>query len=249
MRLEGKVALISGGARGIGEAIARLFAREGACVTIGDILEDEGQRVAREIDDAGGRALFVRLDVTVEEDWRRAVQATVERFGQLNVLVNNAGIYRKELVDETSVEAWDEVMGVNAKGVFLGSKHAIPEMKKAGGGSIVNMSSGAGLVGNPDGAAYGASKGAVRILTKATAAQYGKYGIRANSIHPGPIETAMLRPQLLDPGARESSLEAIPLGRIGTPQEIAYGALYLASDESSYVTGVELPIDGGRVAI
>ena len=249
MRLEGKVALISGGARGIGEAIARLFAREGACVTIGDILEDEGQRVAREIDDAGGRALFVRLDVTVEEEWRRAVQATVERFGQLNVLVNNAGIYRKELVDETSVEAWDEVMGVNARGVFLGSKHAIPEMKKAGGGSIVNMSSGAGLVGNPDGAAYGASKGAVRILTKATAAQYGKYSIRANSIHPGPIETAMLRPQLLDPGARESSLEAIPLGRIGTPQEIAYGALYLASDESSYVTGVELPIDGGRVAI
>ncbi|MCH8089063.1 MAG: glucose 1-dehydrogenase [Chloroflexi bacterium] len=249
MRLEGKVALISGGARGIGEAIARLFAREGACVTIGDILEDEGQRVAREIDDAGGRALFVRLDVTVEEEWRRAVQATVERFGQLNVLVNNAGIYRKELVDETSVEAWDEVMGVNARGVFLGSKHAIPEMKKAGGGSIVNMSSGAGLVGNPNGAAYGASKGAVRILTKATAAQYGKYSIRANSIHPGPIETAMLRPQLLDPGARESSLEAIPLGRIGTPQEIAYGALYLASDESSYVTGVELPIDGGRVAI
>ena len=173
----------------------------------------------------------------------------MERFGQLNVLVNNAGIYRKELVDETSVEAWDEVMGVNARGTFLGSKHAIPEMKKAGGGSIVNMSSGAGLVGNPDGAAYGASKGAVRILTKATAAQYGKYGIRANSIHPGPIETAMLRPQLLDPGARESSLEAIPLGRIGTPQEIAYGALYLASDESSYVTGVELPIDGGRVAI
>ncbi|MCH8086979.1 MAG: SDR family oxidoreductase [Chloroflexi bacterium] len=249
MRMEGKVALISGGARGIGEAIARLFAREGACVTIGDILEDEGQRVAREIDDAGGRALFVRLDVTVEEEWRRAVQATVERFGQLNVLVNNAGIYRKELVDETSVEAWDEVMGVNAKGAFLGSKHAIPEMKKAGGGSIVNMSSGAGLVGNPDGAAYGASKGAMRSLTKATAAQYGKYGIRANSIHPGPIETAMLRPQLLDPGARESSLEAIPLGRIGTPQEIAYGALYLASDESSYVTGVELPIDGGRVAI
>ena len=249
MRLEGKVALISGGARGIGEAIARLFAREGASVAIGDILEDEGQRVAREINDAGGRALFVRLDVTVEEDWRRAVQATVERFGQLNVLVNNAGIYRKELVDETSVEAWDEVMGVNARGVFLGSKHAIPEMKKAGGGSIVNMSSGAGLVGNPNGAAYGASKGAVRILTKATAAQYGQYGIRANSIHPGPIDTAMLGSQLPDPGARENSLEAIPLGRIGTPQEIAYGALYLASDESSYVTGVELPIDGGRVAI
>ena len=245
MRLEGKVALISGGARGIGEAIARLFAREGACVTIGDILEDEGQRVAREIDDAGGRALFVRLDVTVEEEWRRAVQATVERFGQLNVLVNNAGIYRKELVDETSVEAWDEVMGVNAKGAFLGSKHTIPEMKKAGGGSIVNMSSGAGLVGNPDGAAYGASKGAVRILTKATAAQYGKYGIRANSIHPAPIETAMLRPQLLDPGARESSLEAIPLGRIGTPQEIAYGALFLASDESSFMTGAHVVIDGG----
>jgi NAD(P)-dependent dehydrogenase (short-subunit alcohol dehydrogenase family) len=249
MRLEGKVALISGGARGIGEAIARLFAREGASVAIGDILEDEGQRVAREIDDAGGRCLFVRLDVAEEEDWRRAVQVTVERFGNLNVLVNNAGIYRKELVDETSVEAWDEVMGVNARGVFLGSKTAIPEMKKAGGGSIVNMSSGAGLVGNPNGAAYGASKGAVRILTKATAAQYGKYGIRANSIHPGPIETAMLNPQFLDPGARENSLEAIPLRRIGTPQEIAYGALYLASDESSYVTGVELPIDGGRVAI
>ncbi|MFQ5873014.1 MAG: SDR family NAD(P)-dependent oxidoreductase [Dehalococcoidia bacterium] len=248
MRLEGKVALVSGGARGIGAAIARLFAREGACVAIGDILEEEGRGVASDIGESGCGALFVELDVTREEDWRRAVAETVRKYGKLNVLVNNAGIFRKERVEELGEDVWHEVMEVNAKGVFLGTKWAIPEMRKVGGGSIVNISSGAGLVGNPDGAAYGASKGAVRIFTKTTAVQYGKDGIRANSIHPGPVDTTMLAPRFADPHARENRLEAIPLGRIGTPEEIAYGALYLASDESSYVTGAELAIDGGRTA-
>ena len=248
MRLEGKVALISGGAGGIGTAIARLFAKEGACVIIGDMREEEGRRVSAEIKASRGRATFVRLDVTREEDWSRAVRETVREFGKLDILVNNAGIFKKEKVEELAEEAWDEVLNVNAKGTFLGTKHAIPEMRKAGGGSIVNISSGAGLVGNPDGAGYGASKGAVRIFTKATAVQYGKDGIRANSVHPGPIDTPMLKSQLYDPGAYEKHADTLPLGRIGTPEDIAYGVLYLASDEAAYVTGAELAIDGGRTA-
>ena len=239
MRMDGKVALVTGAARGIGEAIAKLFAAEGACVAIGDVQVEAGQRVAQEIADAGGRARFVPLDVTRETDWQAAVAATVEAFSRLDVLVNNAGIYSTELVDETSLEVWEQIMAVNSTGPFLGTKHAIPEMKKAGGGSIVNMSSAWGIVGNEDGAAYCASKGALRILTKATAVQYGKYGIRANSIHPGPIDTGMLGEQVVSP----------PLERVGQPMEIAQGALYLASDASTYVTGIELPIDGGRIAV
>lgn len=239
MRMDGKVALVTGAARGIGEAIAKLFAAEGACVAIGDVQVEAGQRVAQEITNTGGRARFFPLDVTRETDWRAAVAATVEAFSKLDVLVNNAGIYSTELVDETSLEVWEQIMAVNSTGPFLGSKHAIPEMKKAGGGSIVNMSSAWGIVGNEDGAAYCASKGALRILTKATAVQYGKYGIRANSIHPGPIDTGMLGEQVVSP----------PLERVGQPMEIAQGALYLASDASTYVTGIELPIDGGRIAV
>lgn len=243
MRLEGKVALISGAASGIGAATARMFAREGAAVVIGDIQVDKGEQIAREIVDSGGRALFVRLDVTVEEGWRNAVKQTVDEFGKLDILVNDAGISQMEKVEELSEEGWDAVMDVNAKGTFLGTKHAIPEMRKAGGGSIVNISSGAGLVGNPDGAGYGASKGAVRIFTKATAVQYAADGIRANSIHPGPIDTPMLRSTSGDVQGRE-----LPMKRKGTADEIAYGVLYLASDEASYVTGAELAIDGGRTA-
>ena len=238
--MEGKVALVTGAARGIGEAIAKLFAAEGACVTIGDIEVEAGQRVAQQITDTGGRALFATLDVKREADWRTAIAATVEAFAKLDVLVNNAGVWRTELVDETSLEMWEEVMAVNSTGPFLGTKHTIPEMKKAGGGSIVNMSSAWGIVGSEDGAAYCASKGALRILTKATAVQYGKYGIRANSIHPGPIDTGMLGDQVV---------RGTPLERVGQPMEIAEGALYLASDASTYVTGIELPIDGGRIAV
>ncbi len=213
MRLEGKVALISGGARGMGAAEARLFAQEGAKVVIGDVLDAEGTRVAAEIAESGGDALFVHLDVTDEEDWRSAIGAAVSSFGKLDVLVNNAGIWRRGRVEDTTVEDWDTIMDVNAKGVFLGTKLAIPEMRKAGGGSIINISSTAGLVGSSRGSAYSASKGAVRLFTKATAIQYAKEGIRANSIHPGPIETAMIQQVWQgDEQNREEAIARILLG-------------------------------------
>ena len=191
MRLEGKVVLISGGARGQGAVEAKLFSSEGARVVIADVLEDEGRQVEAEINENGGECLFLRLDVTSEANWQEVVAATVDRFGKLDVLINNAGIYRTERVEETTEELWDQVMEVNGKGVFLGTKCAIPEMRRAGGGSIINISSVAGLVGSQMSAAYGSSKGAVRIFTKATAIQYAGDGIRANSIHPGIIETPM----------------------------------------------------------
>ncbi len=249
MRLKGKVALITGGARGQGAAEARLFAKEGARVVIADILDDAGAKVAAEIGESGGDAAYVHLDVTSEDDWREAVAETVARYGRLDVLVNNAGIWRGGTVEETSVEEWDLIMDVNARGVFLGTKVAIAEMRKAGGGSIINISSTAGLVGSPRSTAYTASKGAVRLLTKATAVQYGKDGIRANSIHPGPIDTDMAVQIWPDEKGRAASAAArTVIGRMGTPEDIAYGALYLASDESSFVTGSELVIDGGITA-
>ena len=248
MRLEGKVAIISGGARGQGATEAKLFAREGAKVVIGDVLDEDGAKLAEEIVDSGGEALFVHMDVTSEEEWGRAIKAAVTRFGKLNVLVNNAGILRQGLIEETTSELWDAMMEVNAKGVFIGTKLAIPEMRKAGGGSIVNICSVAALIGDRRGAAYGASKGAVRLFTKATAIQYGKDAIRANAIHPGPVDTAMLRQVQPNPEDRAASISRIALGRVATPEDIAYGALYLASDESSFVTGCDLAIDGGLTA-
>ena len=239
--------MVTGGAGGIGSAICRLFASEGAKVVVADVDSERGEGVVTEIRGSGGDAVYMDLDVTKEKDWERAVAATVERFGGLNVLVNNAGAYSPELVADTPLETWERIMAVNATGTFLGSKHAIPEMKRSGGGSIVNMSSGAGIVGNADGTAYGPAKGAIRILTKTTAHQYAREGIRANSIHPGPIDTPMLHTQTREMAEQGDPIGNIPMGRIGTPEEIAYGALYLASDESSYVTGIELPIDGGRV--
>ena len=248
MRLENKVALISGGARGMGAVEAKLFAKEGAKVIIGDVLEAEGRKVEAEINETGGECVFAPLDVTNEEAWQRAVNEAVSRFGKLDILVNNAGIYRANGVLETTSAEWDQVMDVNAKGVFLGTKYAIPEMRKAGGGSIVNISSVAGLVGSRETAAYTASKGAVRLLTKSTAIQYASEGIRANSIHPGTIETPMTEGLLADAAMREDRMNRTPLGRLGRPEDVAYGALYLASDEASFVTGSELVIDGGRTA-
>ena len=248
MRLEGKVALISGGARGMGAAEARMFARERARVAIADLLEDEGARVEAEIAEAGGEAIFIRLDVTSETDWEQAVETVVSRFGKLDVLVNNAGIYHKAGVEATTGEEWDRVMAVNATGPFLGTRAVIPAMRDAGGGSIVNISSTAGLVGSPISAAYTASKGAVRLLTKSTAIQYAADGIRANSVHPGSIDTDMLAGVYPDPEERRARLSRIPLGREAQADEVAYGVLFLASDESSFMTGSELVIDGGSTA-
>ncbi len=248
MRLEGKVALISGGARGMGAVEARLFAREGAKVVIGDVLEEEGRRTVQEITDAGGQAHFERLDVTKEEDWQKIVTQTTARFGGLDILVNNAGIYRILPLEQTSLAVWERIMEVNVTGVFLGTRVAIPEMRKRGGGSIINISSTAGLVGGANSSAYQASKGAVRIFTKSTAIEYAKEGIRANSVHPGVIDTDMIAELLSDPAVRQERLDAIPLHRVGTAEDVAYAVLYLASDQSSYVTGAELVIDGGKTA-
>lgn len=248
MRLEGKVALISGGARGMGAVEAKLFAREGAKVVIGDVLEEEGRRTEAEVNEIGGECLFVRLDVTSEADWERAVATAVSNYGRLDILVNNAGIARMSNVEDTSESEWDLVMGINAKGVFLGTKVAIPAIRKAGGGSIVNISSISGLVGGAT-SAYTASKGAVRLLTKSTAIQYAAEGIRANSVHPGLIESPMTLPIMLDTEeGREQAASMHPLGRIGQPEDVAYGVLFLASDESSFMTGSELVIDGGFTA-
>ena len=250
MRLEGKVALITGGARGIGAADARLFAQEGARVVVGDVLEAEGRETVAEVNNSGGEALFLRLDVTSEPDWQRAIEATIERFGRLDVLVNNAGLTRDgKNPEETTVEWWDLIMGVNAKGVFLGIKYAVPEMRKAGGGSIINISSMMGLVGSMWNTSYDASKGAVRLLTKSSAVQYAGDGIRVNSVHPGFTDTPGTAPGLgADPRRREAPINETPLGRIGKHQDIAYGVLFLASDESSFMTGSELVIDGGYTA-
>ena len=249
MRLQGKVAFISGGARGMGATEARMFAREGAKVGIGDVLDEAGRQVEAEINEAGGEALYVHLDVTDESQWRDALSAVVARFGRLDVLVNNAGIADSMKVEDTAVEDWDRVMDINAKGVFLGTKTAIPEMRRAGGGSIVNISSQLGIVGTDNSSAqYQSSKGAVRLLTKATAVQYAGEGIRVNSVHPGPIATAMTERHRDDPQLGELTLSRIPMGRFGEAEEVAYGVLYLATDEASFVTGSELVIDGGWTA-
>jgi NAD(P)-dependent dehydrogenase (short-subunit alcohol dehydrogenase family) len=249
MRLNGKVALISGGARGMGACEARLFTREGARVVIGDLREGEGRAVEAEIVAKGGEAMFVRLDVTNENDWDRAVAAAVDRFGKLDVLVNNAGIGGAGRLEDTKLEDWNRVMDINSTGVFLGTKAAIPAMRRAGGGSIINISSQLGLVGMDDSSPqYQASKGAVRLLTKLTAVQYAKERIRANSVHPGPVVTPMTEARRADPAVYQRMVSRIPLGRYGEPEDVAYGVLYLASDESSFVTGSELVIDGGWTA-
>ena len=247
MRLEGKVALISGGARGQGAVEAKMFAQEGAKVVFGDIRDQEGQQVEAQIRELGGEATYTHLDVTKEADWRSAVDTAVDRYGKLDILINNAGIAIWKGVEDTSEEDWDRVMAVNAKGVFLGTKHAIPAMRRAGGGSIVNISSTAGLRGSPGLAAYTASKGAVRLFTKSTAIQYAGDNIRCNSVHPGGVDTPMVQEAPDDPARQDARLRT-PMGRRAAPEEIAYGVLYLASDESSFVTGSELVIDGGRSA-
>ncbi len=249
MRLENKVALVSGGARGIGAAITKILAQEGAKVVIGDVLEDAGQKTAAEINHAGGECVFVRLDVTSEAAWNSAVGEAVSRFGKLDILVNNAGVTSRGMIEDISVDDWTRVMDVNVKGGFLGTKASIPLMRANGGGSIVNISSGAAIAPQPNtSGAYSASKGAVRIFTKSTAIQYAGENIRCNSVHPGPVETDMLNLSREDDTELATMKARVPLGRFGSAEDIAYGVLYLASDESSFVTGSELVIDGGRTA-
>lgn len=245
MRLEGKTALVTGAARGIGAAVARVFAVEGARVALTDVLSGPGQKVREAISTAGGTASFSELDVTSEPDWQRVVGDVLDRFGGLDILVNNAGIYERNKVEELEVETWKRVMEVNAEGVFLGTKTCIPVMRKAGAGSIVNISSGASMKGSRWSSAYAASKGAVATLTKTTAVQYGRDGIRANSVHPGAIDTDMADQVYIDDDVRRRENEAIPLGRAGRPEEVAKAVLFLASDDSSYISGAELRVDGG----
>ena len=248
MRVEGKVALVSGGARGIGAATAKLLASEGAVVVLADVLEEEGKATEALITESGGKAVFMKLDVTDEENWKDVISATVAAYGKLDVVVNNAGISGRSTVEETPAENWDRVMEVNGKGVFLGTKLAIPELRKAGGGSIINISSIYGIVGSETSASYHASKGAVRIFTKSAAIQYAGEGIRVNSVHPGFVDSPMTAAAHALPEVHDLRVGRTPLGRMGTPEDIAAGVLYLASDESSFVTGSELVIDGGMTA-
>jgi len=249
-RLAGKISLISGGARGQGAAEAELFAREGAIVVIADILDNEGERVASDINGAGGEATYIHLDVTQELAWATSVREVVDRYGGLNVLVNNAGINNSSSIEALTVSEWNRVMDVNLKGVFLGTKFAIPAMRRSGGGSIVNISSTAGMVANPGVtmSAYVASKGGVRLITKATAIELAGDNIRCNSVHPGIIQTEMLQEMMANDELVAKRLGSIPLGRFGTVRDVALLVLFLASDESNYITGSEFTVDGGLTA-
>jgi NAD(P)-dependent dehydrogenase (short-subunit alcohol dehydrogenase family) len=250
MRLDGKVALITGGASGMGASMARIFAGEGAKVTVADMLEDEGKKIVDEITRANGAAIFQRLDVTSEAEWQAAIAATLAAFGKLDILVNDAGISGSAVDDLFDTAAWQKIMAVNATGTFLGMKFAIPEMLKAGGGAIVNISSISGVTGQRGvHVGYNASKGAVRTLTKAAAVQHGRDNIRVNSVHPGLMPPMRTSGRTADPAVRAKMLEGVPLRRAGRAEEVANAVLFLASDEASYITGTELYVDGGFLAV
>jgi NAD(P)-dependent dehydrogenase (short-subunit alcohol dehydrogenase family) len=246
MRLKDKVAIITGGARGMGACEARLFAQEGAKVIIADVLQQEGDAVAADIAAGQAQARFVHTDVTSESDWSRLIDTTLATFGRLDILVNNAGISGSSVGDQDGLEGWNRVLAVNATSVFLGTKLAAAAMAKTGGGAIVNISSIMGIVGGPEGhPAYHASKAAVRNYTKAAACRYGPLGVRVNSVHPGYLPPML---NATNAGTRQAKIEATPLRRLGEAVDVAYGVLYLASDEASFVTGAELTIDGGYIA-
>jgi 3alpha(or 20beta)-hydroxysteroid dehydrogenase/cyclopentanol dehydrogenase len=246
MRLKDKVAIVTGGAHGMGEAEVRLFAREGAAVVIADVLTDMGEAVAADVNAGQGRAMFVRTDVTSETDWKNLLARTLEAYGKVDILVNNAGISGSAVGEGQSLEGWNRLIAINQTGVFLGTTLTAEVMAKAGGGSIVNISSIMGFIGGADGhLGYGASKGAVRIMTKSAAVRWGPEGVRVNSVHPGYMP-AMLNGT--NAGGRAAKIPQTPLRRLGEPIEVAYGVLFLASDEASFVTGTELVIDGGYIA-
>jgi NAD(P)-dependent dehydrogenase (short-subunit alcohol dehydrogenase family) len=252
MRMKDKVALISGASSGMGAATARLFAREGAkAVVVADLLDKEGEAVVADIKKAGGTASYIHLDVIDEANWKAAVDNTVATHGSLDVLVNNAGISGSAEQDLYDTAAWNRLMGINATGVFLGMKHGIAAMKKASTrGSVINLSSVSGIVGQGNiHVGYNASKGAVRLITKSAAAQHGRDGIRINSVHPGLMPPMRTSGRTADPATRAKTLKGVPLGRAGEVDEVAYAILFLASDESSYVTGAELVVDGGWTAV
>src|SRR4051794_34548476 len=245
-RLQGKVALISGGSRGQGASHGALFAKEGASVVLGDVRKEEGQRQAEALRDEGRNVLFAALDVTSSSDWESAIELAESEFGRLDILVNNAGIVAFSSAADTSDEEWQRVLGVNQTGMFYGIRAAIPAMRRAGGGSIVNISSTLAIGAIRGYFAYQASKAAIVMMTRAAAVEYAEHDIRVNSILPGLIRTDMTKSQPED--AVQGHINLSPLGRDGTPLEISYGVLYLASDESSFVTGTELVIDGGYLA-
>lgn len=255
MRLQGKVALLTGAAAaiegelmGFGGAAAHLFVREGAKVVLSDIRDELGERAAAELRAGGAEARYMHLDVTSAQDWQRVVDSIMAEFGRLDILFNNAGVAFPMKVEEISEEIWDREMAVHAKGVFLGTKHAIPAMRRGGGGSIINTSSIMGLVGSPTTPAYSAAKGAIAIFTKSAALQYAKENIRINSVHPGYADTPLTAERFSDPALRQVLLERTPMGRLGTAWDIANGVLFLASDESAFMTGAALVIDGGMTA-
>lgn len=247
MRLAGKVAIISGAAGGMGAETARLFVKEGAKVVIGDVLEAEGRKVAAEL---GASGAFHKLDVTKEEDWAAIVAAAKQQFGKLDILVNNAGISGSGEQDLFSTAAWHRIMEINATGVFFGCKYAVAAMKENGGGSIVSLSSVAGVIGSMGiHMAYNASKAAVRLMMKSVAVQHALDNIRANSVHPGMMPAMRSSGRTADPAFREKRLSVVPMRRAGRVEEVANAVLFLASDESSYITGSEIHVDGGAIAI
>jgi NAD(P)-dependent dehydrogenase (short-subunit alcohol dehydrogenase family) len=246
MRLKDKVAIITGGAHGMGEAEARLFAKEGAAVVIADVLTDKGEAVAADINASQGRAMFVKTDVTSELDWKNLIAKTIAAYGKLDILVNNAGISGSAVGDQDSLEGWNKLIAINQTGVFLGTTLAAKEMAKAGKGAIVNISSIMGFIGGAEGSlGYSASKGAVRIMSKSAALRWGPQGVRVNTVHPGYMP-AMLNGT--NAGGRAAKIPVTPLRRLGEPIEVAHGVLFLASDDASFITGTELVIDGGYIA-
>jgi len=251
-RLEGKVAIITGAGMGIGAETARVFAREGATVIIADINREAGEAVAKEIEQAGGKAIYVQTDVTSDESVKHVVETAVGQYGRLDVMFNNAGINFSKPTCDVTVEEWDRVMAVNLRGPFLGCKYALPVMARQGFGSVITTSSNAGLVGRPNYGCYSASKGGVEILSKSLAIDYAKYKVRVNTIAPGSILTPLAEAIFAskpDPAAAKRSLaEACPMKELGRPSDIAYAAVYLASDDARYVTGHTLRVDGGRTA-
>jgi NAD(P)-dependent dehydrogenase (short-subunit alcohol dehydrogenase family) len=249
MRLANKIALITGGAQGIGLAIAETFCREGAVVYIGDMNEEQGLKTAKELSGKGNKIHFVALNVSDESSWEIAISKIMQEAGRLDILVNNAGINIRKNIEEMSGEELDKMYSVNIKGPFLGTKSVIPVFKKQSGGSIINMSSVCGLIGHkftPE--AYTTTKGAVTLLTKSVASRYGQFNIRCNSIHPSTADTPLVQVMLKDPERKKERIGEVPLGRMAGLNDIAEAALYLASDEAGFINGVALPVDGGVTA-